>query len=33
MERFQDRYQAGQLLGEKLKPYANRNDVVYSGAK
>lgn len=28
MERFQDRYQAGQLLGEKLKSYANRNDVI-----
>ncbi|HAT6357091.1 TPA: phosphoribosyltransferase [Legionella pneumophila] len=28
MERFQDRYQAGQLLGYKLKSYANRNDVI-----
>ncbi|HAZ7573348.1 phosphoribosyltransferase [Legionella sp. PATHC032] len=28
MERFQDRYQAGQLLGRKLKSYANRNDVI-----
>ncbi|HAT6936654.1 TPA: phosphoribosyltransferase [Legionella pneumophila] len=28
MERFQDRYQAGQLLGDKLKSYANRNDVI-----
>lgn len=28
MERFQDRYQAGQLLGKKLKSYANRNDVI-----
>ncbi|HAT8859911.1 TPA: phosphoribosyltransferase [Legionella pneumophila subsp. pneumophila] len=28
MDRFQDRYQAGQLLGEKLKHYANRNDVL-----
>ncbi|KTD82523.1 phosphoribosyltransferase [Legionella waltersii] len=28
MERFQNRYQAGQLLSEKLKHYANRNDVI-----
>lgn len=28
MERFQDCYQAGQLLGYKLKSYANRNDVI-----
>lgn len=28
MECFQDRYQAGQLLGEQLKSYGNRNDVI-----
>ncbi|KGP63318.1 phosphoribosyl transferase [Legionella norrlandica] len=31
MERFQDRYQAGRLLGEQLKFYRNRSDVIVLG--